>query len=54
MNTDSFVPHIETEDFFDDIKNEIHDWLDTSNYLKTLNLPIECGVNKKIIGKRKD
>ena len=54
MDTDSFVLHIETEDFFEDIKNDIHDWFDTSKYLKTLNLPLEYVVNKKIIGKMKD
>ena len=54
MDTDSFVLHIETEDFFEDIKNNIHDWFDTSKYLKQLNLPLEYGVNKKIIGKMKD
>ena len=32
----------------------MHDWFDTSKYLKTLNLPLEYGVNKKIIGKIKD
>ena len=54
MDTDSFVLHIETEDFFEDIKNDIHDWFDTSKYLKSLNLPLEYGINKKIIGKMKD
>ena len=54
MDTDSFVLHIETEDFFEDIKNDIHDWFDTSKYLKSLNLPLEYGVNKKIVGKMKD
>ena len=54
MDTDSFVLHIETEDFFEDIKNDIHEWFDTSKYLKSLNLPLEYNVNKKIIGKMKD
>ena len=54
MDTDSFVLHIETEDFFKDIKKDIHNWFDTSKYLKTLNLPLEYGANKKIIGKMKD
>ena len=53
-DTDSFVLHIETEDFYEDIKNDIHDWFDTSKYLKLMNLPLEYGVNKKIIGKMKD
>ena len=38
IDTDSFVLHIETEDFFEDIKNDIHDWFDISKYLKSLNL----------------
>ena len=54
MDTDSFVLHIETEDFFEDIKKDIHDWFDTCKYLKLLNLPLEYGVNKKIICKMKD
>ena len=54
MVTDSFVLQIDTEDFFKDIKNNIHNWFDTSKYLKSLNLPLEYGVNKKIIGKFKD
>ena len=32
----------------------IHNWFDTSKYLKALDLPLEDGVNKKIIGKFKD
>ena len=51
MNTDSFVLLIETEDFFENIKNDINNWYDTSKYLKSLNLPLEYGVNKMIIGK---
>ena len=54
MDTVSFLLHIETEDFLEDIKNDIHDWFDTSKYLKSLNLPLEYGINKKIIGKMKD
>ena len=54
MDTDSFVLQIDTEDFFEDIKNDIHNWFDTYKYLKALNLPLEYGVNKKIIGKFKD
>ena len=54
MDTGSFVLHVETEDFFEDIKKDVHDWFDTSKYLKSLNLPLEYGVNKKIICKMKD
>ena len=52
MDTDSFVLHI--EDFFEEIKNDIHDWYDTSKYFKSLNLPLQYRVNKKKIGKMKD
>ena len=54
MDTDSFVLHVETEDVFGDIKNDIHDWFDTSKNLKSLYLPLEYGVNKKIIEKMTD
>lgn len=40
IDTDRFVLHIETEDF-KDISNDVHDWLDTSKYLKSLNLLLE-------------
>ena len=53
MDTDSFVLPIETEDFFEDIKNDIHDWFGTSKYLKSLNLLLEYWINKKIIKKWK-
>ena len=54
MDTDSFVLEIDTEDFFEDIKDDIHHWFDTFKYLKSLNLPLEYGLNKKIIRKFKD
>ena len=33
-DTDSFIINIETEDFFEDISNDIEKWFDTSNYDK--------------------
>ena len=54
MDTDSFVLHIETEDFYKDISNDADKWFDTSKYLKSMNLPLEYGVNKRIRGKMKD
>ena len=30
MDTDSFVNNIFTEDFFEDIKNDVERWFDTS------------------------
>ena len=40
IDTNHFVLHIATEDF-KDISNDVHDWLDTSKYLKSLNLLLE-------------
>ena len=34
MDTDNFVLNIFTEDFFEDIKNDVERWFDTSNYDK--------------------
>ena len=31
QNCDSFVIHIKTEDFYEDITNDIEEWFDTSN-----------------------
>ena len=32
MDTDSFVMHIKTEDFYKDIAGDVERWFDTSNY----------------------
>ena len=48
MNTGSFVIHIKTEDFYEDIANDVEELFDTSNYDNTRPLPI--GKNKKVIG----
>ena len=34
MDTDSFIIHIKTEDFYKDIANDVEKWFDTSNYDK--------------------
>ena len=52
--TDSFVIHIFTEDFFEDINNDVERWFDTSNYDKNDKRPLQIGVNKKVIGMFKD
>ena len=49
MYADSFVIHIETEDFFRDIADDVNEWLDTSKYDKNDNRPLPIGVNKKVI-----
>ena len=32
MDTDSFIIHTKTEDFYKDVANDIEKWFDTSNY----------------------
>ena len=54
MDTDSFIMHIETNDFFQGIANDLDKWFDTSKYGKNDNRPLPIGKNKKIIGKIKD
>ena len=50
MDTDSFVIHIKTEDFFEDINNDVKRWFDTSNYDENDKRLLQIGVNKKVIG----
>ena len=61
MDTDSFVMHIKTNDFYKDIASGIENRFDTSNYevntSETSALarrPLPTGKNKKIIGLMKD
>ena len=54
MDTDSFVINIFTDDFFEDINNDIERWFDTSNYDKNDKRPLKTGINKKVIGMFKD
>ena len=54
MDTDSFVIHIFTEDFFEDINNDVERWFDTSNYDKNDKRPLQIGMNKKVIAMFKD
>ena len=37
MDTDSFVIHIKTEDFYEDIADDVEKWFDTLNYSKDDN-----------------
>ena len=53
-DTDSFVVQIKTEDFFEDISNDLKRWLDTSNYDKIDKRPLPIGKNKKVPGLFKD
>ena len=54
MDTDSFVIHIFTEDFFEDIVNDAERWFDIFNYDKNDRKPLETGMNEKVIGLFKD
>ena len=54
MDTDSFVLNIFTEDFFEDIDNNVERWFDTSNYDKNDKRPFKIRVNKKVTGVFKD
>ena len=50
MNIDSFVINIFTEDFFEDISNDVERWFDTSNYDENDKRLLPMGMNKKVIG----
>ena len=52
MDTDSFIMHIKTEDFYKDIADDVEKRFDTSNY--EVNRPLPTGKNKKMIGLMKD
>ena len=54
MDTDSLVYDIKTEDFYEDIANDIEARFDTSGYSKTDFRPLPIGLNKKVIGLMKD
>ena len=54
MDTDSFVIHIITEDFYKDIANDVERWFDTSNYDYNDKRLLPIGMNKKVIGLFKD
>ena len=40
LEPDSFVLEIETCDFFEDIKDDLKEWFDTSGYEKNMVLPV--------------
>ena len=52
MDTDSFVINIKTNDFYEDISQDVNERFDTSNY--TFDRPLAKGINKKVIGLMKD
>ena len=50
MDTDSLVYDIKTEDFYEDIANDVEARFDTSGYSKTDVKPLPIGLNKKVKG----
>ena len=52
MDTDSLVYDIKTEDFYEDIVNDVPARFDTSGYCP--NRPLPVGLNKKVIKLMKD
>ena len=52
MDTDSFIMHINTEDFYKDIANDVEKRFDKSNYDFDRSIP--KGKKKKVIGLMKD
>ena len=54
MDTDSQVYDIKTEDFYEDIANDVEARFDTSGYSKRDFRPLPISLNKKVIGLMKD
>ena len=52
-NTDSFILHIKTKDFYENIADDFEEWFDTSPYEIDRPLLI-TDKNKKVLGKFKD
>ena len=52
MDTESFIINIKTEDYYEDITDDVKKRLDTSNY--DVNRPLLTGKNKKVIGLMND
>ena len=54
MDTDSLVYDIKTEDFYEDIADDVEARFNTSGYSKTDFRLLPIGLNKKVIGLMKD
>ena len=50
MDSDSFVIYIKTEDFYEDIANDVERWFDTSNFDYNDKRRFPIGKDKKVIG----
>ena len=53
-DTDSLMYQIQSDDFYEDISEDIEDKFDTSDYPTDHKSGILTGVNKKVIGMFKD
>ena len=53
-DTDSFIIYIITEDFYEDIANDVQRWFDRSNYEENDKTPLPVGKNKKVDGLFRD
>ena len=54
MDSDSFVIYIKTQDFYEDIANDVERWFDTSNFDYNDKRRLPIGKDKKVIGIFKD
>ena len=54
IDTDSFIMHIKTDDFYKDISADVDKWFHASNFNKNDNRPLEIDKNKKLLCKFKD
>ena len=52
MDTDRFIVHVKTDDFYKKIVQDIQTRLDTSNF--ELGRPLPKGKSKKVIGLMED
>ena len=49
MDMDSFVYEIETENFYEDIADDVDSRFDTGSYRDDFSRPLPVGLNKKVI-----
>ena len=52
MDTNNFIIHIKTEDFYKDIADDVKKRFDISNY--EVDRPLPRGINKRVTGIMKD
>ena len=50
MYTESFIIHIKTEDFYEDIADDVKKWFETSRYDDDIYRPLSKDMNKNVIG----